>query len=207
MTSRIGMEINGFKILSSKCVTTEKSKNTIYTVECLKCGSISDKRSGDVMSGRAKCYCSAKCKLHGKAKTRLYSIYRGMKERTQNPKNKAYYRYGARGIKVCDEWLNDFNAFYDWAMSSGYSEDLTIDRIDVDDDYCPQNCRWSTRSEQSNNTSQCVHLEYQGLSLTPRQWSEKLGISIHTIRWRMLHKFPVEQILSTERIKTGRKHK
>lgn len=89
--------------------------------------------------------------VHGKTKTRLYNIWRGMKKRCYMPNNKDYKNYGQRGIKVCDEWTNSFISFYDWAMSNGYDDTLTIDRINNDGDYLPDNCKWSTAKEQRAN--------------------------------------------------------
>ena len=87
---------------------------------------------------------------HGMSRTRLYQIWADMKTRCDNPNNAFYHRYGERGISYLPEW-KDFMAFYEWAMHSGYNDNLTIDRIDNNGDYCPDNCKWSTQKEQSQN--------------------------------------------------------
>lgn len=88
-------------------------------------------------------------KKHGETHTRLYNIWVTMRQRCNNKNDKHYHRYGGRGIKVCDEWQHDYPAFRDWARSHGYDDTLSIDRIDNDGNYCPENCQWITISENS----------------------------------------------------------
>jgi hypothetical protein len=88
---------------------------------------------------------------HGKWSSRLHVIWSSMKTRCYNQKHSKCKYYGGRGISICDEWLRDFQAFFDWAMANGYRDDLTIDRIDVNGKYCPDNCRWITIAEQQKN--------------------------------------------------------
>ena len=94
---------------------------------------------------------------HRQTRTRLHRIWTAMKTRCFNPNTKAYKDYGGRGITVCAEWKNNFEAFRDWAMANGYSDNLTIDRINNDGNYCPQNCRWATRAEQNKNKKSGGH--------------------------------------------------
>ena len=131
---------------------------------------------------------------HKQAKTRLYHIWMNMKARCLNPKNKSWNRYGGRGIKVCGEWLEDFERFSRWAKTNGYSEELSIDRIDVNGNYEPNNCRWATPQKQARNTRKNVF--YKGRCLA--EWCHELGISPTTVD-RRLHRshWPIEKALFT----------
>jgi hypothetical protein len=123
--------------------------------------------------------------MHGKSNTRLYTIFEGMKNRCYNSNTPKYKNYGGRGIRVCEEWLNDFMNFYNWAMENGYSDNLTIDRKDVDGDYCPTNCRWITDKEQRFNRTDTHYVTIKGVTKPITQWSKESGINHKTIALRI----------------------
>lgn len=133
---------------------------------------------------------------HGLVYHRIYSIWRGMIDRCERPKNKAYNYYGGRGIRVCDEWRQSVEAFAEWAFQSGYQENLTIDRIDVNGDYCPENCRWATLKEQSRNRRNIRPLTYQGVTRPLWEWAEITGISVTLLSSRMSKGWPAERIFN-----------
>lgn len=128
---------------------------------------------------------------------RLYRIWSGMKQRCYNQKLREYKWYGARGIKVCDEWRQDFQSFYVWALANGYTDDLSLDRIDGDKNYCPDNCRWATDKEQHNNQSNNIKITYGNKTQTLKQWSEELNINYSTLRMRLERGWSVERAIRT----------
>lgn len=115
-------------------------------------------------------------------KNRLYNIWYGMISRCHNKNNSSYPRYGGRGIKVCTEWKKDFWKFYDWAMANNYGDEYTIDRIDNDKGYYPENCRWATKKQQANNTRGCRYITIENVTHTMKEWSEISGIRYDTLR-------------------------
>ena len=134
---------------------------------------------------------------HGHYGTKLYWVWDSMLARVNNPKHKYYKDYGGRGITVCDEWKRDFKCFYNWAIISGYAEGLTLDRIDNDGNYCPDNCRWITHFEQQSNKRNNHILTYNGESHTVMQWSRILNISYNVLFARLRRGWDVERVLST----------
>ena len=135
-------------------------------------------------------------KTHGQKGTKLYNTWRGMRNRTRNKSHRQYKDYGGRGIKVCDEW-NSFENFYKWAMENGYKEGLSIDRINNDKDYCPENCKFSTRIEQANNKRNNHILTFCGKSQNLEQWSKEKGLTRGTIYSRLRKGWSVEKTLGT----------
>lgn len=134
---------------------------------------------------------------HGKTDTKLYNVWYTMRKRCSLKTVKAYKNYGSRGIKVCDDWENNFASFYNWAISNGYKEGLSIDRIDVDGNYEPNNCRWITKAEQNYNKRNNRVIKFRGEEKTISQWAKDLGINQSTL-WMRLSKYgwSIEKSLS-----------
>lgn len=121
-------------------------------------------------------------KKHGYHGERLYNVWKGMKSRCNNKNNSSYKHYGARGIKVCEEWNTDYASFRKWALEAGYNEEekrgkCTLDRVDVNGDYCPENCRWVSQSTQMRNTRCNRMIEYDGEIKSLSEWADILGVS------------------------------
>lgn len=146
------------------------------------CGNELLVRASNLKSGNTlSCGClqkelaTAQHKMHGETGSRLFHSWVHMKQRCTNPNNRAFKYYGARGISVCDEWKNSFQAFHDWAMSHGYADNLTLDRIDVNGNYCPENCRWITIQEQQRNKRDNVRVAFDGRVKTVAEWAEEFN--------------------------------
>ena len=161
--NRILEKITFIKDLGMMFATEDSKKKARYGLyKCGFCGTEFRTQINNVKNGNTKsCGCYVKKSIsegtnrkHNLTYTRLYDIWRNIKNRTLNPKHKRYNDYGGRGITICDEWKNDVKSFYDWAKSNGYEENkgLSIDRIDNDESYYPENCRWTTKTIQRRNT-------------------------------------------------------
>ncbi len=195
-----GMQFGRLKAISVNRIV----KNRCYWNCDCECGNKTVVRSSSLLSGDTKsCGClraeillHETYETHGMTETRLYRIWMGMKRRCKNKNLREYNRYGGRGITVCQEWLDDFMNFYNWAMANGYRDDLTLDRKDNDKGYFPNNCRWSTVKEQANNRSNNVLLFFNNELKTISEWGEELGIKDGTIRARLKRGWSVEKSLS-----------
>jgi hypothetical protein len=144
---------------------------------------------------------------HGFSKTRLEQVRNDMQKRCYNPKRSSYKWYGGRGITVCEEWRTNPASFYTWAIESGYEEHLTIERIDVNGNYCPENCKWVTQKEQKNNQRSNHLITYKGKTRTMAKWSEITGISYSTLRSRQRSGWSDEKTIETPILKTWSRHK
>lgn len=128
-----------------------------------------------------------------RGKERLYRIWKGMRQRCNNPNHEAYHNYGERGIKVCEDW-DDYTNFKSWSMSNGYKSYLSIDRINNDLGYSPCNCRWATRREQSMNTRRNVKIFYKNKILGIEEWAEEFGITLSSMHHRLYRGWTMEEI-------------
>lgn len=183
---------------------SNQQREAMWLCKC-ECGSETIIRGSDVRTGHIKsCGCwkreSSKKLLtkHGKRNTRLYHIWCGMKTRCNNPNDIGYNLYGGRGIKVCDEWSQDFMAFYQWATENGYTDKMTIDRIDADGNYCPENCRWTTQKAQQNNRRNNHIIAFNGETRTVTEWAEITNIKSTTIYNRLKRGWTIEKALTTK---------
>lgn len=118
-----------------------------------------------------------------------------MRQRCNDKNCPSYKYYGARGIKICKKW-NDYKTFEEWAMNNGYTEELTLDRINVNGNYEPSNCRWATKKEQSNNRRDNILIEYNNEIKTIHQWSEKYNIGVETIKKRLKKGWNIERVFN-----------
>lgn len=210
------------RLLVVKQIGRDSNQNVVW--ECLcDCGNVTSAITTVLKRGtKRSCGClmreSAKIQLeknakritHGGYKERLYTIYAAMIRRCENPHDNRYDKYGGRGIKVCDEWRNDYSAFRSFALENGYDPEgkygqTTIDRIDVNGNYCPENCRFVSQTVQQNNKSNNTWMTYNGKTLTMAQWAKELGISVNTIMSRINYGWSTERILSEPVHNNGRK--
>ena len=168
--------------------------NLIWECRC-DCGNIKNLPSGKLTSGRAtNCGCITSdlkrknAEIHGitsRQKPRTFVIWNGIKSRCYDEKSISYKNYGARGIVLCEEW-HSFENFHKWAMENGYKDDLEIDRIDNNGNYCPENCRWVTRQFNRSHQRKTRNITVYGVSLNITQWSKALSKSKSTL-YKKLH--------------------
>ena len=201
--SFIGQRFGRLEVISvSKRERTSSGSIKIYFNCKCDCGNYTEVVYQLLKSGKTKsCGCmrrekvSSENKTHNQSKTRLYKIYIGMKKRCYNEKSEAYQYYGGKGVKICDEW-STFEPFMDWSLRNGYSENLSIDRIDPNGNYEPSNCRWVDIFTQANNKSNNTFLEFNGKRKTISEWGKEIGINGSTISKRLRDGWSIEEALT-----------
>lgn len=127
--------------------------------------------------------------------SKIYYVWKGMKQRCTNPKHCGYPNYGGRGIAVCDEWLHNFQAFYGWAMENGYKDGLSIDRIENNKGYSPDNCRWISRKAQNINKRTTHYIQIGKEKKSTSEWCEQYGMNYKTVRSRLRYGWTPEEAL------------
>lgn len=183
----------------------KRGRRMLFSCLCA-CGKTCLADDSNVRAGRQKsCGCGrhvsrpAPNKTHGASYTLLYSVWTSMRQRCLSSGHRAFPNYGGRGIEVCEEWRESFEAFRDWSIAGGYAIGLTLDRIDNDGPYSPPNCRWSTRAEQNRNQRRTVYLTVNGETKTRAEWAEDVGVLPATIHQRLKRGWTPEAALSTEK--------
>ena len=146
---------------------------------------------------------SKRISVHNDTNTRLYGVWCTMKSRCYNRAVKHYHRYGGRGIVVCDEWKNSFKSFKDWSINNGYSEGLSIDRIDNNGDYSPTNCRWVSFKIQANNRKSNKLLTYKGETHNLTEWAKIININPKTLFSRLYSGWSIERMLDSYKKSTN----
>lgn len=182
--------------------STNKHANAHWVCKC-DCGNETVVDGHKLRRGHTKscgCYHKDRLVTHGETNSRLYGIWKGLKWRCNSKSDRSYKYYGGRGIKVCDEWEADFQAFYDWAMENGYRDDLSIDRIDNDGNYEPENCRWVSAKEQANNRRNNIIITRNGETHTLAEWAEILGIKYSTLQKRIQGNWNIERAFAVYRL-------
>lgn len=191
----IGKIIGIYKILYIS--GENKYRQNIYRIKCIECEYENEAPYKDFyrtkkcrhigIDGRYKKY-NYEFKNH-----RIKEIFNGMRVRCYNTGNKDYRWYGAKGIKVCDEWLDNPLLFEEWALSNGYTDDLTIDRIDENKDYCPENCRWISREENTRYKSTTQEITVGSETHTGREWAKILGLGTNVIN-TYIRKYGIDNV-------------
>lgn len=152
-----------------------------------------------LVRGRTKscgCFDRERKRTHGMTHSKLYDVWRSMRKRCNNSRSPNYHNYGGRGITICAEWSLFLN-FYNWAMTNGYTENLSLDRIDNNGGYSPENCKWSDCKEQNNNRRNNVWYAFDGQIKNIQQWSEFTGMSYQTLYSRIQSGWSIEKTITT----------
>lgn len=202
----IGKKFNKLTVIDR--VENDKFGNSKWLCEC-ECGNKVEVLGVHLRSGHTRsCGCMKKenCKniihkpKHNMSRTRIYKIWNGMKNRTNEKsvsKDKYYKNYSGRGIKICEEW-KVFENFYKWSIDNGYTDKLTIDRINTDGNYEPSNCRWVDMKTQNNNRRNNYLITYNNETHTMTEWNNILGFTTGLLKNRLNRGWSIQKAFTTE---------
>lgn len=196
-------DLTGQKFGKLQVVKYSGIKNHRAMFECVcDCGNTKIIQGQLLLRGTTRsCGCLAEHNTdrttHGMSKTHIYGVWNTMKMRCYNKNAQRYSLYGARNIKVCDSWKNDFMNFYNWAIANGYKEGLTLDRIDNNGNYEPSNCRWVDQKVQMNNINKNHLITHNDKTQTLAQWAEEKHICYGTLWSRLNRGWSIERTLNT----------
>lgn len=196
------------KLTVRELVVDGNSNSRRYLCDC-ECGGTKITSEDNLKRGHCRS-CGCLHKGHGGSKkkniylgsdSKLYNTWASMKNRCHNSKSDNYKNYGMRGITVCDEWVDNYSEFKRWALDNGYNEsggrNCSIERIDVNGNYSPENCKWATAKEQMNNTRRNTFVEYDGKRMSLAQWADYLGINYSSFMSRFDRGWSMERIANT----------
>lgn len=199
MSKRINMIGKKFGKLTvlEELLERDKFGNKMYKCMC-DCGNFINVRGACLRVGNNKSCGCLRGVNHGKRKEPLYWVWCSIKQRCNNPNNHRYKDWGERGITMCDEWFNNFQAFYDWAMSNGYCKGLTIDRIDNNKGYEPSNCRLVDKKTQNRNkrNNRIITIDNETHCLS--EWCEILNLNYCTVEMRLCRGWTIEKAFELE---------
>lgn len=206
MAKRINLIGKQFGRLQVVGIAENKGKNTAWTCMC-ECGVVKSYLTYNLTSGKSQsCGCarvesmSKKFTTHGKSKTRLYQIYKGMKQRCLNENSPAYNYYGGKGVSIHKDWLSNFMSFYKWSYNNGYKEGLSIDRIDPNGNYEPNNCRWVESQQQQNNKLNSFFITIDGSRKTLAEWAKINKANKQTLYSQFYRMFDTLNIINSSHI-------
>ena len=178
-------QIIGIYEVCNICEERTNDGHLKYHVRCIHCGFETDMRLSDIKKPKVcqhlNLYGNYISNSYTWKNKRIKKIFNKMVERCYSDKSKSYRYYGAKDVHICDEWLNNPISFEEWSLQNGYKDNLTIDRIDSNKDYCPDNCQWIPHKENTRKAGNVNWINIDGEILTGRQWSEKLGLGVNTI--------------------------
>lgn len=191
----IGTRIGIYDVIY-ECSYKSKDNHKLYHVKCSQCGWETDMQKRHIKTANQCQHTNIVGKYflnYNFNNKRICHIYKGILARCYNKNDESYRFYGQKGIKICEEWLNNPKSFEDWSLKNGYKFDLTIDRIDSSKDYSPENCRWVTFLDNSKYKSTTKITTVDGISHTGREWAELLELGTNTIN-KMLRKYPEAKV-------------